>query len=316
MAPKSSRRSPATTNRASTRVDIHDTVTNRIVAMLEAAQNSNAELPWCRPGIARTRPTNVVTRQRYRGINVLSLWSASDAANYRTGLWGTFKQWQALGAHVRKGETATPIIFYKPLEVADANADATATGDGATRTIRMIKGYWGFNADQVDGYRLPDMPQDNLVERVAHAEDFVAALTVPITHGGTRAFYRPSEDRIQMPDKPLFRHTMTASATEGYLAVLFHECGHATGAKHRLDRDLSARFGTESYAVEELVAELTAAFLCADLAITAQPRPDHAHYIGNWLTVLRGDSTAIFTAAAAANKAAEFLHDLQPSRPA
>lgn len=311
-------KSSRTTKTGKTRTDIHDAVTQRIIAMLENADKSGGELPWCRPGVAHSRPTNVATKQRYRGINVLSLWGAADVANYRTGLWGTFRQWQELGAHVRKGETATPIVFYKPIGVAADAApdrrqkhDAAEAGD-ASKTIRMLKDYWGFNADQVDGYELPAMPTDTLVERDARLERFFAALRIPIAHGGTRAFYRPSEDRIQMPELALFRPTATSSATEGYYAVLAHECGHATGASHRLDRNLTGRFGDESYAVEELIAELTSAFLCADLAITAQPRPDHAHYIKNWLTVLKGDNTAVFTAAAAANRAAEFLHGLQP----
>ena len=199
------------------------------------------------------------------------------------------------------------------LEIANEKADAAA-GDDPTKTIRMVKGYWAFNADQVDGYDLPAMPTDYLVQRVEHAEEVFANIRVPISHGGTRAFYRPSEDRIQMPDKVLFRDTKTSTATEGYLAVLGHEMGHASGAAHRLNRNLTGKFGDNQYAAEELISELTSAFLCADLGITAQPREDHAHYIANWLTVLKGDKTAIFTAAAAANKAAEFLHSLQPAR--
>ena len=117
-----------------------------------------------------------------------------------------------------------------------------------------------------------------------------------------------------MPDKPLFRDTATSTATEGYFAVLLHECGHASGAKHRLNRDLSGRFGSASYAMDELVAEFCSAMLCADLGITAQPRDDHAHYIANWLQVLKSDKTAVFTAAAAAHRAAEFLHGLQSAR--
>ena len=95
------------------RADVHENVTNRIITMLETAQANGAEMPWCRPGVAHSRPTNVLSKQRYHGINVLSLWSAADAANYRTGLWATFKQWKELGASVKKGEHATPIVFYK-----------------------------------------------------------------------------------------------------------------------------------------------------------------------------------------------------------
>ena len=299
-------------SQAKTRADIHQTVTDRIVAMLETAQANGFEMPWCRPGIAHSRPTNAVTQKRYRGINVLSLWGEADLRNYRTGLWATFAQWKALGANVRKGETATPIVFYKPLEVANEKPQAP-DGSDATKTIRMLKGYWGFNADQVAGYDLPEMPTETQVERITHAEDFFAALKIPVAHGGTRAFYRPSEDRIQLPEKTLFRSTATSSATEGYFAVWAHESGHATGAAHRLNRNLSGKFGSSAYGMEELVAELTSAYICADLGITAQPRLDHAHYIANWLQVLKSDKTAVFAAAAAAHKAAEFLHALQPT---
>ena len=304
------------------RADVHQAVTDRIVAMLETAAARGGELPWCRPGVMHSRPTNALTRQRYRGINVVSLWATADAANYQTGLWATYKQWQALGAQVRAGEKATPIVFYKPIEVTEerdagearARDDGQAAGDDgdATRIIRLAKGYWGFNADQVDGYQLPEAPTDTLVQRIANAEQFFANTGIVIRHEGARAFYRPSEDVVTMPTVTLFRDTATSTATEGYYAVLAHECGHATGAKHRLDRELSGRFGSAAYAAEELIAELTAANLCADLQITAQVREDHAHYIGNWLTVLKGDKTAIFTAAAQASKAADYLHGLQP----
>ena len=294
------------------RSDIHQTVTDRIIAMLETAQKAGGEMPWHRPGVAHSRPTNVLSQKRYRGINVLSLWGAADAANYRSGIWGTYAHWSQIGAQVRKGERASPIVFYKPLEIADEKAGVNGDGgEPGTKTVRMAKGYWGFNADQVDGYPLPEMPTDDKVQPIAGTEAFIAALGIPIKHGGARAFYRPSEDFIQMPDKILFRDMPTSTATDGYHAVLFHECGHASGAKHRLDRDLSGRFGSNSYAMEEMVAEFCSGLLCADLGISAQPREDHAHYIANWLAVLKNDKAAVFAAAAAANRAVEFLHNLQ-----
>lgn len=293
----------------STRSDVHQAVTAAIVRMLETADAAGGTFPWCRPGVSQSRPTNALTQKRYRGINVLSLWGAADAKSYRTGLWATFKQWQDLGAQVRKGEKATPIVFYKPLEIADESDDG---GEPETKTIRLAKGYWGFNADQVEGYTLPDLPTVDLTTRLDHAERFAAALKIPIENGGTRAFYRPSEDRIQMPDRVLFQNTSTSTATEGYYGVLFHECGHATAAPNRLNRDLSGRFGSASYAMEEMIAEWCSALICADIGITAQPRPDHAHYIANWLTVLKCDKSAALNAAAKASQAAEFLHALQP----
>lgn len=290
------------------RTDLHQTVTAAIIKMLETAQATGATFPWCRPGVAHARPTNALSKQRYKGINVLTLWGTADAANYRSGIFATYRQWQELGAQVRKGEKAAPIVFYKPLEVADDKGDdSNDSGDTTTKTIRMAKGYWVFNADQVDGFTLPELPTVDLTTRLEHVEHFVTSLGIDIRHGGARAYYRPTDDYVQMPDRVLFTDTETSTATEGFYAVMMHEIGHASGAKHRLARDLSGRFGSERYAIEELVAEWISAMLCAELSITAQPREDHAHYIGNWLTVLRSDKGAAMAAAAQASRAVEYL---------
>ena len=206
------------------RADIHQTVTDTIIKMLETAQATGATFPWCRPGVAHARPTNALSKQRYRGINVLTLWGTADAANYRSGIFATYRQWQELGAQVRKGEKAAPIVFYKPLEIADDTGDDSS--DTATKTIRMAKGYWVFNADQVDGFTLPDLPAIDLTTRLEHVEHFVASLGIDIRHGGSSAYYRPSEDFVQMPERALFRDTETSTATEGFYAVMMHEIGH------------------------------------------------------------------------------------------
>lgn len=159
---------------------------------------------------------------------------------------------------------------------------------------------------------MPAAPTIDLTTRIETAEAFIQCLRFDIRHGGARAFYRPSEDFIQMPDRVLFQNTETSTATEGYYGVLLHEIGHASGAGHRLNRDLTGRFGSDNYAMEEIVAEWVSGLLCADLGITAQPRPDHAHYIKNWLTVLRADKGAAMSAAAIASRAVEYLHGLQP----
>jgi antirestriction protein ArdC len=293
------------------RTDVHTHVTTTIIKMLEQADQSGATLPWCRPGIALARPENVLSKNRYRGINVFTLWATAEINTYRSGIWATFKQWKELGASVKKGEKGTPIVFYKPLEIEDEHA-RDANGDPETKTIRMAKGYWGFNADQVDGYTLPELPTIDLTTRLETVERFIANIGIPVENGGARAYYRPTEDRIQMPDRALFQTTATASATEGYYAVLLHECGHATAHPKRLNRDLTGRFGSASYAIEELVAEWCSALLCADLGITAQPRHDHAHYIKTWLDVLKADKGAAMSAAATAARAVDFLHALQP----
>ena len=143
------------------------------------------------------------------------------------------------------------------------------------------------------------------VQRIDHAEAFFAALDADIRHGGNRACYVPALDQIRMPPFEAFRDPVA------YYATLAHEAMHLTGHPSRCARDLSGRFGDESYAVEELVAELGAAFVCADLALTPEPRPDHAAYVASWLKVLRSDKRAIFTAAAKSQAAADWMHTQQ-----
>jgi antirestriction protein ArdC len=144
------------------------------------------------------------------------------------------------------------------------------------------------------------------VQRIEQAEAFFKATGAIIKHGGDRAFYAPGPDRIQMPPFEAFRDA------ESYYATLAHECCHWTGAKSRLNRDLSGRFGSHAYATDEMVSEICSAYLCADLGLAAEPREDHASYIETWLRVLKNDKRAIFTAAAHAERAAAFLHGLQP----
>jgi antirestriction protein ArdC len=295
------------------RSDIRETVTRIIITMLEQATTTGASFPWCRPGVAHSRPTNVLSRQRYRGINHMALWATAHARDYRSGVWATYKQWQSIGAQVRRGETSTPIIVYKPLAIAEAATEPDtprqdATGDDtAQRVARLIKGYHVFNADQVDGYTLPDLPTNDLTTSLDHVDRFVARLGLSIHCAGARALYRPADDSITMPDRTLFRDTETSTATEGYYAVLLHEIAHATGHDTRLARDLSGRFGTHSYALEELVAEWVSAMACAELGITAQPRVDHAHYIATWLRVLKADSGGALAAAAKASQAIDYI---------
>src|SRR6202040_363419 len=185
------------------------------------------------------------------------------------------------------------------------------------REIPYMKGYSVFNVEQIDG--LPEIyharAQSTLdpVARIDHAEKFLHATGVTINHGGNRAYYSLSTDAVQMPPFESFRDA------DSYYSTLCHEMTHATGHKTRLDRDFGGhRFGSNAYAQEELVAELGAAFLCADLELELEPREDHAAYIKSWLTVLQNDSRAIFTAAAHAQKAADFIckFSVQPAEAA
>ena len=188
--------------------------------------------------------------------------------------------------------------------------EATETGEEIACDISFLKGYTVFNAEQIDGlpphFTAPATPTLDPVKRIERAETFFANLNADIRYGGDRAFYAPGPDRIQMPPFEAFRDA------ESFYGTLAHECCHWSGAKSRLNRDLSGRFGSHAYATDELVSEICSAFLCADLGLTPEPREDHASYIETWLRVLKSDKRAIFTAAAHAERAAAFLHLLQP----
>jgi antirestriction protein ArdC len=289
--------------------DLYAHVTDSIVAAIEAG-TTDCSLPWQRTGIGNLLPVNAATGAAYNGINILSLWATAMTEDYSRGLWATYRQWASLGAQVRKGARGACVIFYK--EYA-AEPDPDDDNDDGKR--RVARASWVFNAEQVEGYELPDLPDLPPVERIAAAENLITANKPDIRHGGDQAYYSPTVDYIQMPDERLFAADDTARRTQDYYAVLFHELTHWSGAKHRLDREMHKRFGDRAYAMEELVAELGAAFLCGELSITPVPRPDHAGYIANWLEAMKADKRAIFTAAARAGEAATYLKRLQKSAP-
>jgi antirestriction protein ArdC len=239
----------------------------------------------------------------YQGINVLMLWGAAMEKGYSAPIWLTFKQALALGGSVRKGEHGSLVVFASTLTRTEANE---ATGEESERDIPFLKGYTVFNAEQIDGlsahFLAPAAPRLDPVQRIEHAETFFAATGANVRHGGDRAYYRISTDDVQLPHFETFRDA------ESYYATLAHEECHWTRHPSRLAREFGRkRFGDEGYAMEELVAELGAAFLSADLDLTPEPRPDHAAYIAHWLTVLKNDRRAIFTAASYAQRAADLL---------
>jgi antirestriction protein ArdC len=280
--------------------DLFERITSRIVTAIEAGAGDFI-MPWHRWGEATGAPINAVSRRPYRGINTLLLWAAAELDGHSSGRWATYRQWAAAGAQVRKGEKATAIIFWR---TAGNDADEQDRDDESSRPKFIGRVYNVFNASQVDGDNRAGggaRPPEN--GRIAAAEAFFAACRARVEHGGDRAFYMPSQDRIQMPRFEQFRDP------ESYYSVLGHEHVHWTGAEHRLDRDLQNRFGTDAYAMEELIAELGSAFLAGHLGIAVEPRPDHAAYLASWLRVLRNDARAVVTAAAKAQQALDFLTD-------
>jgi antirestriction protein ArdC len=163
------------------------------------------------------------------------------------------------------------------------------------------------------GYQPPviDPSPGTVIKPIQQAKSFVAATGAIIHHGGGRAYYRPSTDSIHLPPREAFIGTPRSTPAESYYSTLCHEMTHWTSAEARCNRQLGKRFGDQAYAMEELVAELGAALLCADLHITDEPRPDHAQYLASWLAVLKTDKKAIFTAALKASEATAFLAALQ-----
>lgn len=283
--------------------DLYERVTWAIVAAIEAGAGEY-RMPWNTRlciGSASQVPCNPVGRYGYKGINILSLWCSQQARSYPASEWATFRQWQSVGAQVRKGETGTLTVFYKPVDTDNRNVD---DGDEAHPCSRrfVARSAYVFNAAQVDGYKPPPSPSLPEIERHAKADRLLAASNATIQHGGPSACYVPSRDEIHLPPPGAF------DSAAAYYGVALHELTHWTGHESRCARDLGNRFGTEAYAMEELIAELGAAFLSAEVGLAAEPRIDHARYIESWLKVLRNDKRAIFTAAAKANQAAAFLN--------
>jgi antirestriction protein ArdC len=278
------------------KTDIYESITNAIIAALESSQGvADCSLPWHRLGA----PKNLSGRL-YRGVNVVALLASAMRHGYTSQTWATYRQWTEQGAQVRKGEKSTLVVFWKFFD-SEAESDDAPTEDRSQSSRRcMARAYCVFNTHQVDGYTEP-IPVLSEAERLENAERFFTSLSGSVRHGGDRAFYSPKADYIQMPPFALF----TSGA--GYYSTFAHEYTHWSGAASRLNRNLSGRFGSESYAGEELVAELGAAFLCGTLGISPEPRADHVSYIANWLEILRNNKRAVFTAAALAQKAADYL---------
>ena len=293
----------------SSKQDIYARITTKIVAALE-----DGVRPWVRPWNAEhaagpiTRPLRH-NGQPYTGINILSLWASASVQAFTAPIWMTYRQAVELGAHVRKGEKGSPVVYANSITRNETDTDS---GVEVARDIHFLKGYTVFNVEQIEGlpaqYMTPASPRLDASARIGRAECFFGATGASLAHGGDRAFYRPSTDSIVMPLFETFRDA------ESYYATLAHETTHWTASESRLARDFGTkRFGSEGYAIEELVAELGAAFLCADLDLTLEPRADHAAYIAHWLDVLKADNRAIFTAASHAQRAADFINALQPA---
>lgn len=278
-------------------MDIYQQVTDSIISAIEKGVG-DCKMPWHRGG--GEIPINIISGNSYQGVNILALWVAGQARGFGSSTWGTYRQWAEAGCQVRKGEKSSSIMFYKQL------TEKAEEAEGEEKTRRIMRSYAVFNGDQVEGYSDPEIADVPELERLAHVELAIKKTGANIIEGGSRACYRPSTDTVHMPDERKFFGEDVKRA-EAYYSVLWHEIGHWSGSKDRCDRDLSGRFGDAKYAMEELIAELTSAYCCAQLSISPTPREDHAQYIANWLEVLKKDKKAIFYASARAQEAVNFL---------
>lgn len=276
-------------------MNLYQTITDRIIAQLE-----QGKIPWKQEWSATAHgtafPHNHATGKSYRGINTVSLL----CSGYRSSGWMTYKQAQEIGAQVRKGEHGSPVVFWKFDKEKDADT-------GKDRSSAFMRQYTVFNVEQLDGlpmslpFELPNFDPIESAERVAAG--YLSGLSHPtLSHGGDRAYYQPSSDRVQMP------HPGTFNTPAAYYCTLFHEFGHSTGHDSRLSRKIANRFGDDLYSEEELVAEFTAAFVCAESGISDDSLlTNSTAYIQGWLAKLRSDPKLAILAAQRAQKAADFI---------
>jgi antirestriction protein ArdC len=275
-------------------MNVYEQVTERIIAQLELG-NIPWRKEWKISGHSHI-PTNYTTKKPYRGINILLLLSTCfDDARYLT-----YKQAQAIGAQVRKGEKGSPIVFWSTFERESADDDA--------RKIPFLRTYTVFHVSQCDGIPV-ELPFDSPVfepipAAQALADSYLSREHLELKHGGDRAFYSPNLDYVQLPARESF------ASPDAYYSTLFHELGHSTGHKSRLARESDHKFGSELYSKEELCAELTAAYLCAETGISnALVETNHAAYIQSWLRALKNDKKLLITAAQRAQRAADRIAD-------
>ena len=294
-------RHAAAARSGSNRASLYDEITDKIIAELEAGR-----VPWVQPwGTTAAKaplglPKNGATGRLYSGINVLILWGAVIERSFPAQSWLTFRQALGLGGNVRKGEHGTTVVYADRFIPEDERKRAAETG-GEPQAIPFLKRFTVFNVAQCEGLpeeiAVAEPPQPGLIE--PKVEALIKAMGIDFRIGGSRAFYVPSEDYVQVPPPQAYFEPINWHRTA------LHELGHASGHSSRLNRDLSGSFGSKKYAFEELVAEMNAAFCGASLGI--MPTVRHADYIGSWLDVLREDNRAIVRAASQASKAADYL---------
>ena len=286
--------------------ELIDQVTDDLIAAIEAGAET-WQMPW-HTIAATTTPTSIDQRP-YRGLNAVVLALTAAERGWTSGTWGTYAGWQRHGAQVRRGERATHVLLWKPSQPgAETTTDDTEheSQEGAARRGRLVSRVFAvFAAEQVDGApSAATEPADNrdAPEHVEAADIYFAAIGADIVTGGNQAYYSPTYDRIHIP------HLAQFDEPSLYYSTLCHEHVHRTGHPARLDRNLTGRFGDDAYAIEELIAELGAAFWCAQANLSPAARHDHANYLGHWVRVLREHPRVLLTVASRAQAALDHLN--------
>ncbi len=278
--------------------DVFAEISNAIALKLEQGVR-----PWAKPwkdGMSPDPylPHNAITGKAYRGANVFHLMIMQQAHGYESSAWLTFNQAKDHGGHVKKGEKSTAVFFWH----FGTRTDQETGEEKQSVTVRM---YFVFNIAQTENVKLPERRKVQTpltpAERNAKAESMIAATGARIKHGGDVACFVPSQDIVCMPIAEAFK------GSDDYYSTMFHELGHWTGHESRLNRTFGARFGDDAYAFEELVAELTSAFICGANGFASVARDDHAAYIGNWIKRIKDDPKAFIKAASEAQKAADLI---------
>lgn len=279
------------------KTNIYEQITSVILEAIEKGCEQ-FQMPW---NSTLSVPRNAESGRLYRGINVLVLWAMTQRFHYATDLWATYQQWSQVGAQVRKGAKSATVVFWKFTDGDPKDQDDDPSTTSSPTSHCFAKAYHVFNADQVDNFAISAPVTFSENQRIEKAERFFKQTGAVIEERGSSACYDVGADRIYMPPFAQFLKS------DFFYSTLAHEVSHWTGAASRLNRQLANRFGSEAYAVEELVAELGSAFLSAELGLASEPRSDHAPYINNWLRLLKSDKRAIFTAAGHAQHAVDWL---------
>ncbi|HUO08091.1 MAG TPA: zincin-like metallopeptidase domain-containing protein [Phycisphaerae bacterium] len=285
-------------------IDLYQGVTNQIIAMLD-----KGVVPWRSPILGKAsagHPKNLITEKPYRGVNVFLLAFTAWSKGYGSACWLTFNQAKSLGGSIKKGEKSSTVIFWKQLETVDKDTQKPAT-------IPLLRYFNVFNAEQCDGIKAPDAPalEPTNFQPIEQAEHIVERYLTDgptVEHVGQQAVYMPIADSIRIAEPSRF------TSSEEYYATLFHELAHSTGHSTRLDRKLDTQprpFGTADYGKEELIAEMAAAFLCGDVGIQPAVIDNQAAYIGGWLRTIKEDKRLVIAAAAAAQKAADWINGVR-----